>query len=178
MPEKSLKKVIVDYLDGRIDAVGFAPVERFSGAPDKHHPEKICKNAKTVIVLGKTVPKGLLHSPEYSLHFLHRTYHSVYPFLDMLGLEVSNMLESEGHLAVPIPSFAPLVYHNMEPWGILSLKHAASLAGVASSVGPARPVVLPEQVTWVRKTRVRPSLRMFMSTPFNSNGFARRPTRS
>lgn len=126
------QKAVHEFLAGRVDAVGFAPVERFRDAPERHHPSRICKNAETVIVFGKTVPRGMIHSPDYSLHFLHRTYHSVYPLLDELGLEICNLIEKEGHLAVPIPSFAPLVYNGMEPWGILSLKHAAALAGLGS----------------------------------------------
>jgi epoxyqueuosine reductase QueG len=35
-------------------------------------------------------------------------------------------------LAVPIPSYAPLVFRGREPWGIISLKHAAVEAGLGS----------------------------------------------
>jgi len=112
--------------------LGFAPVERFGDAPEKHHPSSLCKDAQTVIVIGKTVPKGMLHSPGYSLYFTHRSYHSVYPLLDEMALEVCNLIEKQGHLAVPVPSFAPLTFHGPEPWGILSLKHAAALTGTGA----------------------------------------------
>jgi epoxyqueuosine reductase QueG len=130
---QNLKEHLVEWLGDRVDAVGFAPVDRFDGAPERHHPARICKDAKTVIVLGTAVPRGILRSPDYSLYFLHRTYHSVYPYLDSLALALSNWLEAQGDiLAVPIPSFAPLVYNGLEPWGILSLKHAAVRAGLGS----------------------------------------------
>lgn len=116
-----------------VTEIGFAPVSRFDRAPDRHHPAAICKNAETVIVFGIVVPRGMLQSPDYSLYFLHRTYHSVYMHLDELGLKLSNFVETRGdYLAVPIPSFAPLVYENMMPWGILSLKHAAVNAGLGA----------------------------------------------
>ncbi len=133
MKEAELKQNLIEWLGERVDAAGIAPVDRFREAPDKHHPSRICQDARSVIVLGKKVPRGMLRSPEYSLYFLHRTYHSVYPYLDALGLELCNWIESQGNfLAVPIPAFAPLVFEGVEPWGILSLKHAAVNAGLGT----------------------------------------------
>lgn len=128
-----LKKAILEWTGGKVDAIGFAPVDRFADTPEGHHPSRICREARTVIVFGNTVPQGMLHSPDYSLYMLHRTYHSVYERLNELGLMLSNWLEAQGDcLAVPIPSFAPLVYHGLEPWGVLSLKHAAVKAGLGA----------------------------------------------
>lgn len=130
---EKLKQAIVRWAKGKLDAVGFAPVNRFRDAPEAHHPCRICKDARTVIVFGNTVPRGMLRSPDYSLYMLHRTYHSVYEQLNELGLRLSNWIEAQGDwLAVPIPSFAPLVYRGFEPWGLLSLKHAAVKAGLGS----------------------------------------------
>jgi epoxyqueuosine reductase QueG len=127
----NLKEAIRQWAGDRVDAIGFAPVSRFDGAPEAHHPSRICKDAQTVIVLGKAVPRGILHSPLYALHMLHRTYHSVYMALDEVSLALSNWIEAQGeHLAVPIPSYAPMVFHGSEPWGVLSLKHAAAQAGL------------------------------------------------
>ncbi|MBW2168342.1 MAG: epoxyqueuosine reductase [Deltaproteobacteria bacterium] len=129
----ALKKSIIDQLGSHVTAVGFAPANRFKDAPEKHHPTNACKDAQTVIVFGITMPQGMLHSPDYNLHFLHRTYHTVYMHLDKLGLDLCNFIESQGdYFAVPIPSFAPLVYHDLEPWGIISLKHAAVHAGLGA----------------------------------------------
>ncbi len=128
-----LKKSIVHYLGDRVAAVGFAPVDRFADAPDNHHPSRVCKDAETIIVFGLPVPRGMLRSPDYNLYFLHRTYHTVYMHMDELGLGLCNFIEAQGnHLAVPIPTFAPLVYQGIEPWGIISLKHAAVLAGLGA----------------------------------------------
>lgn len=128
-----LKAAIKDCLGPRITALGFAPVDRFNGAPESHHPSGACKEAATVIVYGIAVPRGMLLSPNYNLHAMHRTYHSVYPLLDEIALGLCNFIEAQGnHLAVPVPSFAPLVYEGVEPWGIISLKHAAVRAGLGA----------------------------------------------
>jgi epoxyqueuosine reductase len=128
-----LKEAIIELLGKKVDAIGFAPVDRFTDAPDKHHPSSICKDAQTVIVFGKVMPKGMLKSPDYNLFFLQRCYHTVYDDLNGSGLDLARWIESQGdYLAVPIPTFAPLVFHGPEPWGILSLKHAAVKAGLGA----------------------------------------------
>ena len=99
-----LKQGILGFMEGKVDAVGFAPVARFEDAPEAHHPSRVCRDARTVIVFGKAVPRGMLHSPDYSLYMLHRTYHSVYEYLNEVGLMLSNWIEAQGtYLAVPIP---------------------------------------------------------------------------
>jgi len=129
----NLKANIIQWLSKRADTVGFAPVERFEGAPEKHRPSRVLQNARTVIVFGKAVPRGMLRSPDYSLHIMHRAYHTMYPYLDELALELSLWIEGQGdYLSVPIPSYAPMVFQGREPWGILSLKHAAVCAGLGS----------------------------------------------
>jgi epoxyqueuosine reductase len=129
---EELKNLIEDWLRERVDAFGMAPVERFEGAPDEHHPSLVCRDAATIIVYGVTVPRAVLTSPGYGLHLLQRSYHTAYPYLDQVGLQLANLIEAEGFSAVEIPSYAPMVFHGLEPWGIISLKHAAVLAGVAA----------------------------------------------
>jgi len=96
-----IKEEIKNWINGKVDAVGFAPVDRFGEAPEKHHPEYILPGAKTVIVYGRLIPRGVTKSPNYGKYFLHRSYHTVYPYLDELGYSLSNLLEAEtGELAV------------------------------------------------------------------------------
>lgn len=132
MNEK-LKGDVKGFLEERVSAVGFAPVDRFGQAPEKHHPARICKNAETVIVFGIPIPRGILSSPDYDLYGIHRSYHTVYRQLDEIGLGLCNFIESNGpHAAMLIPSYAPMVFHGAEPWGVLSLKHAAVNAGLGA----------------------------------------------
>jgi epoxyqueuosine reductase QueG len=130
---EALKQAIHHRFHPRLDALGFASVDRFQDAPEKHHPANLCKEARAVVVMGMAVPRGMLRSPDYPLHAMHRAYHTVYKQLDELALELSNFIESQGdYLAVPVPSYAPMVFHSFEPWGLLSLKHAAVRAGLGA----------------------------------------------
>lgn len=73
----------------------------------------------------------MLRSPDYNLYGVHRTYHSAYNMLDHIALSLSNFIEARSkYLAIPIPSYAPVVFHQFEPWGVMSLKHAAVKAGM------------------------------------------------
>lgn len=128
-----LKEAIIGHLGDRITAVGFASVDRFDDAPAKHHPVNVCKNAKTVVVFGIRVPRGVLESPDYPLHAMHRAYHTVYRHLDEISLGLCNFIESRGKFrAVMVPTYAPMTFHELEPWGLLSLKHAAVKAGLGA----------------------------------------------
>lgn len=154
------KQAIIDHLEKRANAIGFASIDRFNGAPEGHHPKHACEDARTVIVFGITVPRGMLRSPNYNLYFLHRTYHTVYVHLDEIGLDLCNFIEAQGdYLAVPIPSFAPLIYHGLEPWGIISLKHAAVQAGMAA-FGRSGLVYHPEYGSLLRLGAVITSMRL------------------
>lgn len=127
---EELREKLSLWLSDRVVAFGFAPIERFVECPPEHHPAKVCKDAATVIVYAKTIPEGVFASPSYQLYLLQRSYHTTYASLDQIGLELADMIESKGHLAVVIPSYAPMVFHGLEPWGLISLKHAARMAGL------------------------------------------------
>jgi epoxyqueuosine reductase len=130
---KHVKEAVSRYLSDKLTVIGFAPVDRFDDAPEKHHPKNVCHNAKTVIVYGIPVSNGVFSSPDYNLHLLHRSYHTVYRLLDEISFNLCNHIETMGpYVAVAIPSYSPLVFHGMEPWGILSLKHAAVKAGLGA----------------------------------------------
>ena len=155
----NLKAAVAEWLSPRVDAFGFAPVERFADAPPEHHPARVCRDAETVIVFGRLVPRGILHSPDYGLYLLHRSYHTVYPYLNEVGMDLANFVESRGGLAVQIPSFAPLVYQGAEPWGLLSLKHAAVAAGLGG-FGRGDVVLHPDHGSMLRLGAVVTSARI------------------
>jgi epoxyqueuosine reductase len=128
-----LKEEVIRYMHHKVAVLGFSPVDRFKDAPVKHHPEDVCKDAHTVVVYGITIPRGVLSSPTYNLHTLHRSYHTIYKNLDDVSLDLCAFIESQGNYrAVPVPSYAPMVFQGMEPWGIISLKHAAVSAGLGT----------------------------------------------
>ena len=128
-----IREDIKRWIENKVDVVGFAPADRFEDAPETHHPERMLRGARSVIVFGRMIPRGVMESPEYGKYFLHRSYHSVYPYLDELGYSLAIYLERKtGELAVQAPSYGPMVFHGREPWGVLSLKHAAEKAGLGA----------------------------------------------
>ncbi len=131
--DKALKEKLIGEFRPKVSAIGFGPVERFNDAPERHRPADICKDGRTVIVLGITTPRGVLSSPAYNLHVLHRSYHTIYRRLDEISVDLCNFIESHSsYRAVPVPSYAPMVFQGFEPRGILSLKHAAVRAGLGA----------------------------------------------
>lgn len=115
-----------------LDVIGIADVqnELFLQAPEKYQPKNILKGARSVIVFGKPLPKSIFKLNHHQTQLVHRVYHSLYKHLDILAVRLSNFLESKGHYAIPIPSYIPLSIRNLEPWGVISLKHAGLAAGL------------------------------------------------
>lgn len=61
----AIKEEIECWLNGKVDAVGFAPADRFGDAPEHHRPEYMLRGAKTVIEYGRLIPRGVTRSPGY-----------------------------------------------------------------------------------------------------------------
>ncbi|MBD3229359.1 MAG: hypothetical protein GF329_14335 [Candidatus Lokiarchaeota archaeon] len=79
---------IKDYIYGMdIEIVGIASAdnELFKKAPKQHQPINILDNAKSVIVFGKPMPKSVLKLSDYKNQLVHRTYHSLYKYLDIVA---------------------------------------------------------------------------------------------
>ncbi|MFX0139167.1 MAG: 4Fe-4S double cluster binding domain-containing protein [Candidatus Hodarchaeota archaeon] len=132
---KELTKKIRKYANNLdLDMVGIASVghELFLKAPEEHQPKNILSGAESVIVLGKTIPKAILKVNYHQEQLIHRLYHSIYKFLDICAVRLSDFLETLGYYSIPIPSYIPLRINleKLEPWGIISLKHAALTAGL------------------------------------------------
>ncbi|MHA1301253.1 MAG: 4Fe-4S double cluster binding domain-containing protein [Candidatus Helarchaeota archaeon] len=130
---EELTKKIKDYtynLD--IDTVGIADIDNklFLEAPDNHQPKNILKDAKSVIILGKTLPRSIFRLNNHQKILIHRVYHSTYNFLDVAAVRLSDYLETMGYYSISIPSYIPLAIENLEPWGVISLKHAGLAAGL------------------------------------------------
>lgn len=158
--DSSLKESIKNYLSDKVSALGFATVDQFDDTPDKHHPTKACKDAKTVIVFGIPVSRGIFSSPDYDLYLMHRSYHTVYRHLDEISFNLTNFIEAQTRSsAVSVPSYAPLVFHEFEPWGIISLKHAAVKAGLGA-LGRSGMMYHPEHGSLLRLGAVVTSAEM------------------
>jgi len=116
-----------------VDLCGIAPAGRFEGAPRGFRPTDIYSGCKSVLVFAKRLPREALHAESCVAYGHVNTVVNIE--VDLLSVELSRRLEDEGVGAVPIPSDDP--YEHWEPdrlYGraILSLKHAARLAGLGS----------------------------------------------
>lgn len=113
------------------DLCGFAPVDRFDKAPKGFHPTDIYNKCKTVVVFARKLPKTTPYA------FNSVTYSQVNKLVmnevDKLSLKITRMFEDQNIGCVPIPTDEPYEYwepENMHGRGILSLRHAAFLAGL------------------------------------------------
>lgn len=130
MKEK-IKKLILSL---GADVCGVANIDRFSKAPAGFHPRDIFPDCQSVIVFGIALPKGLI-KVEPRLIYGHFNYGSC-PGVDWIGFKGAREIERLcGGYAVPIPSDGPYEYwdaEKMEGRGLISMKHAAVLAGLGT----------------------------------------------
>lgn len=113
------------------DLCGIAPVARFSGAPKGFHPCDIYAGCRSVVVVACRFPLSTLEASTNAPYTLVR--HRLVDRLDGITTGLAAELEAEGSTAMPIPSAEPYECWDAERRhgrGILSLKHAAVLAGL------------------------------------------------
>lgn len=116
------------------DVCGFANIDRFSQAPKGFHPADIYKECKSVVVFGVSLPKGLSHV-DPRLIYGHYNYLTCSE-IDRIALRTAKIIENTYQaVAVPMPCDGPYEFWdetNLEGRGLLSMKHAAVLAGLGS----------------------------------------------
>jgi epoxyqueuosine reductase len=114
------------------DLCGVAPVARFSAAPQGFHPADVFPGTRSVIVFALRIPDSAFASPVpvpytfLSAQVAEEVYRITYRMV--LGIEIL------GKTAVPVPS-EPYEYWDKDTMtgkGILSLRHAAQLAGLGT----------------------------------------------
>ncbi|MHA1266825.1 MAG: 4Fe-4S double cluster binding domain-containing protein [Candidatus Helarchaeota archaeon] len=151
-----LTKIIKEFaseLD--LDMIGIAKADDslFQEAPPEHQPMNILEGAKSVIITGKMTPRGTFKLNHHRDLIIHRVYHSLYKYLDICATRIADFLESHSYFAIPIPSYIPLSFRNLEPWGVLSLKHAAVAAGLGK-IAPNGLFIHPKFGTLIRLSGV------------------------
>ena len=113
------------------DLCGVASVERFQQAPPGFHPSDIYNKTQSVIVFALRQPS----EPMFAQSCIPYTHMAsiMTEKVDFLTLDIALVLEKAGIKGVPIPSDDPYEYWDQENRtgrAILSLKHAAQLAGL------------------------------------------------
>jgi epoxyqueuosine reductase QueG len=113
------------------DICGIAPVDRFAGAPKGFHPSDIYPDCRSVVVFAVRFPLSTLQAKTNAPYTLVRN--KLVDKVDWISFNMSNEVEQEGIISIPIPSADPYDYWDGElnhGRGILSLKHAGALAGL------------------------------------------------
>lgn len=128
-----MKEQIKEFVLGMgADVCGVANIDRFSDAPKGFHPRDIFPDCRSVIVFGIALPKGLA-KVESRLVYGHFNY-AACPEIDWIANKTAKEIERVwGGCAVPMPSDGPYEYwdaEKLEGRGLISMKHAAVLAGL------------------------------------------------
>ena len=128
--EEQIKEII---LNKGADLCGIANIDRFSDTPAGFHPLDIYKECKSVIIFAKKLPRGLVFvNPR--IVYKHANELSRCE-VDRITYEASIAIEQLNCIAVPLPCDGPCDYweeENLTAKGILSMRHAAVLAGLGS----------------------------------------------
>lgn len=110
---------------------GIAGIERFAEAPEGFRPQDIYPDCQSVVVVAKAMPKGLAKVPPRLIygHGNEQCKQAV----DVCVQQLAMHIEAMGGIAVPLPADDPYDVWDTETFtgkGILSMKHAAVLAGI------------------------------------------------
>jgi epoxyqueuosine reductase QueG len=112
-------------------ACGIANVARFESAPEGFKPRDIFSKCKSVVVFIKQMPTDAILA-ENPVPYTHTAY-KMYEELDRIAMELCRYFQNKKIKAVLIPADVPYLswdQENMHGRGILSLKHAAVMAGL------------------------------------------------
>lgn len=128
MEVSMIKKVA---LDSGAHTCGIADISRFSGAPEGFHPRDVFSQCKSVVVFIKQMPTDVILA-ENPVPYTHTAY-KMYEEIDRIAMELCRFFQRNSIKAVLIPADVPYLswdQEHMHGKGILSLKHAAVLAGL------------------------------------------------
>lgn len=94
-----------------MDIIGIAPIERFNDLPKEKHPSSIFPEARSVVVVGKRIVRGVLRGVEEGTQFgiydlFGRDWLNNRP-LALATFKTAEFLEDNGWEAVPMPYLPP-----------------------------------------------------------------------
>jgi epoxyqueuosine reductase QueG len=112
------------------DLCGIATVDRFEQAPEGFHPTDVLPECQSVIVLARRFLSSTLQAGSTIPYTDIRNYLSAK--MDEMAIRLAYELENNGIAAVPINAIGPCEWNEKtgKSMGIISLKHAAQLAGM------------------------------------------------
>ncbi len=146
--------------------VGVASIERFSKAPQGHHPKEFLPNVKSVISVGLRINKSSILQLPKSIKEYKMNYDMANMKLNILAWEISRFLEDQGYEALAIPASSP--YSLKENSADVSHKHAAVVAGLGS-FGINNLVLTPDYGPLIRFITVLANAKLRANRPLNKD---------
>ena len=100
-------------------------------APAGFRAEDRLPGANSMLIFGRPLPLEVYDiQKDPKLNEYRKAYFESYKLMDETAQAVAGFLEEQGFDSLPIPAYSPLVFNQGEPWGKMSFKHAAELAGL------------------------------------------------
>lgn len=116
------------------DVCGIANIDRFSDAPQGFSPNDIYDDCRSVIVFGIALPKGIT-KVDPRIVYGHFNSNSCF-YVDEVSFKAAKMIEDAFNcFAITLPCDSPYDFwheDNKEGRGLISMKHAAVLAGIGT----------------------------------------------
>ncbi len=130
MDKQAIKALLLNL---GADVCGIASAEGFKDAPPGFHPRDIFSGCRSAVVFAIALP-SVLYDADTRIVYNHANHLSLSE-IDRITLAACRKLEAEGFKCMPVPCDSP--YEHWEPErlhgrGILSMRHAAVLAGIGS----------------------------------------------
>ncbi len=127
---------IIEFVKSEgIELVGVSPIEPLlTDKRYKKNVERICPNAKGVIVFGNTFPQSVLDACPENARPARYTLETLYSEGAEICVKISRFLEKNGYRGVIIPAYLPveMSYQTFGLKGDLNLKLVAAEAGLGS----------------------------------------------
>lgn len=137
------------------DLIGIAPIDRFDGVTDEHHPASIMPEVRSVVVIGKRITRGTLRGIEEGTQFdNYNLYGNIWLKTRVLATatyRIAEFIEDNGWEAIPIqdlpaevpPMGVPVRPEQPAPNVMIDVEDAAVRAGLGE-IGYCGLLLTPE----------------------------------
>ncbi|MBY9003425.1 MAG: epoxyqueuosine reductase [Candidatus Lokiarchaeota archaeon] len=135
MQKLSTTNVVTYMKSVGIEIIGVSPIEPLlTDSRYQKNIERICPNAKCVIVFANTFPQSILDACPENARPARFTLETLYAEGAEISVKLSRFLEKNGYRGVIIPAYLPveMSYKTLGLKGDLNLKLAAVEAGLGS----------------------------------------------
>lgn len=125
---EELKKL---FTQNNIPVFGIAKASPLENESLGYRPSDMLASAKSIFCLGIPVPKGIFKSDERSEWMYWRAANIYYRNIDMVLMQVCNIVEEKGEVAVPVYGCFPYdIKGKGDFWGYLSLVRMGEAVGI------------------------------------------------